>query len=81
MSPRTETECALAAMNRAAARARIRASRFGSRLAVWRNGAVVLLDPRGTGAEQAGADQPAAAPEPKPEGKENTRPDPEAHPR
>ena len=61
MNDLTETEAALAAMNRAAESARVRASRFGSRLAVWKDGAVVLLAPRSNGAEQGGADQPATA--------------------
>jgi len=70
MSRQTETESALAAMDRAATRARTRASLFGSRLAVWRDGAVVLLDPRRTGAEQGGADQPTTDVEAKSEGDE-----------
>ena len=50
MNIETETERAMSAMKRAAEAARIRASRFGSKLAVWRNGAVILVDPD---AEQA----------------------------
>ncbi len=51
MSELTETDAALAAMNRAAEAARIRAFRFGSRLALWKDGAVVLVEPRTNGAE------------------------------
>lgn len=69
MSNRTETEAALAAMNRAAVTARVRASRFGSRLALWEDGAVVLVDPLTNSAEQGGADQPATAVESRGEGK------------
>jgi len=65
MSELTETDAALAAMNRASEIARIRASRFGSRLALWKDGAVVLVEPRANGAEQDVADQPAAAVESK----------------
>ncbi len=61
MNSRTESENALAAMKRAAANARARALRFGSRLAVWRDGAVTLVDPGTSDAEQGGADQPATA--------------------
>lgn len=75
MNPQTETENALAAMDRAATNARTRASRFGSRLAVWRDGGVVLLDPRRTWAEQGGADQPATAMEAKSEGEEKAEPE------
>jgi len=74
MNPHTETESALAAMDRAAAKARTRATRFGSRLAVWRDGAVAFLDPRRTWAEQDGADQPATAVESGPEGEEKADP-------
>jgi len=72
MSSQTETEAALAAMNRAAETARVRASRFGSRLAFWKDGEVVLVDPIANGAEQGGADQPATVPNPKSE--RNDRP-------
>lgn len=75
MNPQTEADGALAAMGRAATRARMRATRFGSRLAVWRDGAVVLLDPRRTGAEQGGADQPATDGEAKSEGGEKAEPE------
>ena len=63
MNNRTETEAALAALNRAADTARVRASRFGSRLALWKDGAVVLVDPLTNGAKQGGADQPATTAE------------------
>jgi hypothetical protein len=62
MREHTETESALAAMSRAAVTARARASLFGSKLVLWRDGSVVLVDPQKNGAEQ-GADQPATAPE------------------
>ena len=68
MNERTEAEGALAAMTRAAEAARVRATRFGSRLAIWKDGAVVLVSPQTNGAEQGGADQPATAPELNPEG-------------
>ena len=56
----TETESALAAMNRAAVTARERSSRFGSPLVLWRDGSVVLVDPKTSGAEQGAADQEPA---------------------
>ena len=59
MNQQTARDSALAAMRHAAEKARERASRFGSRLAVWRNGAVMLLDPRRTKAEQDADGQPA----------------------
>jgi|GEM_PF-3271108 len=71
----TETESALAAMNRAAVTARERALRFGSQLVLWRGGSVVLVDPRTNGAEQGGADQPATAHEPNMEGAQNPKPE------
>lgn len=71
MNDLTETEAALAAMKRAAESARVRASRFGSRLAVWKDGAVVFVAPQSNGAEQGGADQPATAPESKSDSNEN----------
>ncbi len=80
MIEQTETESALAAMNRAAVTARERASRFGSQLVLWRDGSVVLVDPRTSGAEQGGADHPATAAKSKPEGKENAKPEPEVRP-
>ena len=46
MKLRTETEQAMSAMNRAAESARIKASRFGTNLAIWRDGAVVLIKPK-----------------------------------
>ena len=63
MNEPTEAEGALAAMTRAAETARVRATRFGSRLAIWKDGAVVFVTPQTTGAEQGGADQPATATE------------------
>jgi len=54
MNEVTETERALAAMKTAAAEARVRASRFGSNIAVWRDGAVVLISPEAMAAEQVG---------------------------
>ena len=45
MKVKTESEHALAAMIRAAEIARVRAARFGSKLAIWKDGAVVLIDP------------------------------------
>ncbi len=68
MNELTEAEGALAAMNRAAAAARLRALRFGSRLALWRDGAVVLISPLAIDAEQDGAGQPATRPDSKSEG-------------
>ena len=80
MNDQTETEAALAAMNRAAETARVRASRFGSRLALWEDGAVVLVDPLTYGAEQGGADQPATAPESKSDDNSNPQPESEVRP-
>lgn len=57
MSDQIATESALAAMRRAADTARIRASRFGSRLALWRDGAVVLVEPTVNGQQQEDAGQ------------------------
>jgi hypothetical protein len=74
MREHTETESALAAMSRAAATARERASLFGSKLVLWRDGTVVLVDPRKNGADRA--DQPATAPESKREGE--LKPTPES---
>jgi len=62
MNQLTDSNGALAAMRHAAEKARERASRFGSRLAVWRNGTVILLDPRRTKVEQDAAGQPATRP-------------------
>ena len=50
MKTRTETEQAMAAMKRAAESARVKASRFGTKLAVWKDGAVAYIEPD---AEQA----------------------------
>ena len=41
----SEVDLALRAMHRAAETARIRAKRYGSKLAVWRDGEVVLVEP------------------------------------
>lgn len=79
MNELSEAEGALAAMTRAAEAARVRATRFGSRLAIWRDGEVVLVTPQTKGAEQGGTDQPATAPESKSEG--DSKPDPESEPR
>ncbi len=79
MREHTETENALAAMSRAAVTARERASLFGSKLVLWRDGSVVLVDPQQNGAEQGGAEQPATAPESKSEG--NKKPQAESSPR
>ena len=76
MNDQTETEAALAAMNRAAEAARVRASRFGSHLAFWKDGAVVLVDPRINGAEQGDARRPATAADAKTGG--DTKPKPES---
>ena len=65
MNELTEAEGALEAMKSAAAVARLRASRFGSNLAVWRDGAVALISPLAMDAEEAGARQPASRPESK----------------
>jgi hypothetical protein len=56
MNQQTDRDSALAAMRHAAEKARERALRYGSRLAVWRNGAVMLLDPRRTKAESGPRD-------------------------
>ena len=45
MKTRTETEQAMAAMKRAAESARVKASRFGTKLAVWKDGAVAYIEP------------------------------------
>lgn len=71
MNQCNETEGALAAMNRAAATARLRALRFGSNLAVWRDDAVVLIPPHANDAEQADTEQPATHPTPDAERREN----------
>jgi hypothetical protein len=73
MTEQTETESALAAMSRAAITARERALRFGSHLVSWRDGSVVLLDPRTYDAEQDGAGQPATRPESKSEGNDKSQ--------
>lgn len=75
MNDLTESEGALAAMNRAAEAARIRATRFGSRLAIWKDGAVALITPQTNGAEQDSTDQPATRPELKSEGSDKPQPD------
>jgi hypothetical protein len=62
MNELTEAEGALEVMKSAAAVARLRASRFGSNLAVWRDGAVALISPLAMDAEEASAGQPATAP-------------------
>ena len=41
----SEVDLALQAMHRAAETARIRAMRYGSKLAVWQDGEVVLVEP------------------------------------
>jgi hypothetical protein len=74
MREHTETEGALAAMSRAAVTARARASLFGSKLVLWRDGSVVLVDPRKNSAEQGGTDLPATAPESKPGGNQKPQP-------
>lgn len=61
MKDQTETERALSAMNRAASSARERASRFGSRLVLWRDGAVVLAEPEKIEAEEGACTQPSVA--------------------
>ena len=81
MKDQTETERALTAMNRAAATARERASRFGSRLVLWRDGAVVLANPEKIEAEQAGTGQPATRPESKSEGSDKPQPEAEGRSR
>jgi len=81
MNDRTETEAALAAMNRAAEAARVRASRFSSPLALWRHGSVVLVDPQTIGAEQGGADQPATRSESGRESEEKPKSESEERPR
>lgn len=59
MNELTEAEGALEAMKIAAAVARLRATRFGSNLAVWRDGAVVLISPLAMETEeQDGTGQP-----------------------
>ena len=65
MNERTETEAALAAMNRAAESARVRASRFGSRLAIWKDGAVVFVSPNSKEEGKDKLGQPGNAPESK----------------
>lgn len=60
MNDFTDAEAALAAMKRAAENARVRASRFGSKLAYWKDGKVVLVDPGKNGAEQKVAEPLAA---------------------
>ena len=80
MNNRTEAEAALAAMNRAAETARVRAARFGSRLAIWQNGAVVLIEPSPVGVEQS-TDEPAPRSQSKAEGGEAAQPEPGGHSR
>ena len=46
MNPNPKAEGALAALTRAAETARIRAIRFNSKLAIWKDGEVVLIDPK-----------------------------------
>lgn len=81
MNELSEAEGALAAMTRAAEAARVRATRFGSSLAIWKDGAVVLVTPQTNGAEQGGADQPATAPKSKSEDDSTPKPESEARPR
>lgn len=52
MTDKKESERALAAMIRAAERARARARRFGSTVAIWKDGAVALVDPSTIGADE-----------------------------
>jgi len=73
MSEQSETEGALAAMNRAAVAARERASRFGSQLVMWRDGSVVLVDPKENSAEQGGAEPLATGSQSNPEDNKNTK--------
>lgn len=61
MKEQTETKAALAAMIRAAEAARIRADRFGTRLARWKGGVVVFVDPETNTAEQAVESNPGHA--------------------
>lgn len=75
MNEPTEAEGALAAMNRAAQTARVRANRFGSRVAIWRDGAVVFVSPQTNGAEQDSADQPATRSEFESEGSSTFNPE------
>lgn len=77
MNEQTESEVALAAMNRASEQARVRAARYGSRLAVWKDGLVAFLDPETTDAEQGGTDHPATAPQSESNDKANTKPESE----
>ncbi|WP_411846742.1 hypothetical protein AAFN60_04050 [Roseibacillus persicicus] len=58
MKTRTETEQAMAAIKRAAKLARIRASRFGTKLAVWKDGSVIFIEPK---ADQGVAAEPDRA--------------------
>jgi hypothetical protein len=81
MNELTEVEGALAAMKRAAAVARLRASRFGSHLAVWRDGAVALISPLAMDAEQGGAGQPATRPVFESDGGDNPQPESEGRSR
>jgi hypothetical protein len=81
MNELTEFEGALAAMKRASAFARLRASRFGSHLAVWRDGAVALISPLTMDAEQVGTGQPATRPELKSEGGDKPQPEAEGRSR
>lgn len=61
MNQKSESEMALDAMKRAAETARQRAARFHSRLAIWRDGKVVLIDPNEWKAGQDGAVNPSAS--------------------
>ena len=77
MNELTEAEGALEAMKSAAAVARLRASRFGSNLAVWRDGAVALISPLAIDEEATGAGQAATRPESKSEGRDKPQLDSE----
>ncbi|MFK5924360.1 MAG: hypothetical protein QM496_19465 [Verrucomicrobiota bacterium] len=56
MNEQAEAEVALAAMNRASEMARVRAARYGSKLAVWKNGSVEFTYPEITNAGQNAAE-------------------------
>ena len=59
MSQLTDSNGALVAMKVAAEKARERAARFGSKLAVWRNGSVTLIDPKETKVERGAVEKTA----------------------
>ena len=81
MNELTEAKGALEAMKSAAAVARLRATRFGSNLAVWRDGAVVLISPLAMDEEEAGAGQAPTRPESKSEGSNKPQPEEEGRSR